>query len=220
MIWFVGVVVLLVAGILVVRRRASGRAAHLLYAVISIVGTLVYAVSAVIKSQAISAWIAHNPTDPYLKQPAAHFGASAVFPVITAIVCLVYPVFIVLLVWPNGKTPLRSGPGRRSRWCERRARSDVYLGLDIGGTKLGVCVGTPDGRVLASERIANDRGSTPERLLGECKERLAALAAKAGLRRVLASCGRVPGAAGLQGREVHQPSEQSWRGTALRYGTG
>jgi glucokinase len=98
-----------------------------------------------------------------------------------------------------------------------RAVQDVYLGLDIGGTKIGMCVGTPEGRVLASERIANDRGSTPEAMLAVCKERLGALAAGCGSARVLALGAACPGPLDYKGgRFINPPNNPAWHGFALR----
>ena len=105
----------------------------------------------------------------------------------------------------------------------------VYLGLDIGGTKIGMCVGTPEGRVLASERIANDRSSTPGAMLAECKERLGRLLVGMGIpasgrgltllgsERVLALGAACPGPLDYKGgRFINPPNNPGWHGFALR----
>jgi hypothetical protein len=104
-VWLIGVVVLLIAGIQVVRRRAAGRTTHLVYAAISILGTVVYGVSAVIKSRAIAEWIAHNPGDPYLKQPGVSMAANTIMPIVVSVILLAYPAFIFLWFGVMGKRP-------------------------------------------------------------------------------------------------------------------
>ena len=73
------------AGIALVRRTASGRSMHLVYAAISIFGTLLGLVAAFMKHGAIVAWIAAHPGDPFLKQPGSTMGSSLVFPAIAAV---------------------------------------------------------------------------------------------------------------------------------------
>jgi hypothetical protein len=110
MVWFVGVVVLLVAGIQTVRRRAAGRTTHLAYAAISIIGSLAYAVVAVMKAFAIKEWISHNAGDPYLKQPGASFAANPITAIISTLVLLVFPVFVVIWFGALGKRPEIGAP--------------------------------------------------------------------------------------------------------------
>jgi hypothetical protein len=104
-IWFLGVIVLLVAGIMTVRRKVSGRAAHLAYAAVSIVGTLMYTVSAIMKSQAVADWISHNPGHPFLKQPGAAFAGNPIGTIVVSLLCLAYPIFIVIWFGAMGKRP-------------------------------------------------------------------------------------------------------------------
>ncbi len=54
--------------------------------------------------------------------------------------------------------------------------SDLLLGLDIGGTKIGFCVGDASGRVLARDRIPTGAAAAPESTLDACLDRLLALA--------------------------------------------
>lgn len=97
--------------------------------------------------------------------------------------------------------------------------SGVYLGLDIGGTKIGLCVGTPDGHVLASERIAVDHARSPESILGECAQRLAALQLNLGpaAGQALALGAACPGPLDYAGgRFINPPNNPRWHGFALR----
>lgn len=93
----------------------------------------------------------------------------------------------------------------------------VYLGLDIGGTKIGMCVGTPDGRVLASVRFPNDPALKPEAMLARCTARLAELAAGVGGASVLALGAACPGPLDYRaGKFINPPNNPSWHGFALR----
>jgi glucokinase len=93
----------------------------------------------------------------------------------------------------------------------------VYLGLDIGGTKIGMCVGTPDGQVLASDRFPNDPALTPEQMLTRCKVRLTELAAKSGAANILALGAACPGPLDYKaGKFINPPNNPTWHGFALR----
>jgi len=48
-------------------------------------------------------------------------------------------------------------------------------GLDIGGTKIGLCIGTSDGRVLVSDSIPTDHTAAPQAILSTCRDRLYAM---------------------------------------------
>jgi hypothetical protein len=104
-LWLLGVVVLLVAGIMTVRRKSSGRPAHVVYGVISILGTLVYLSSSMMKAQAIANWIAQNPGHPFLKQPGIGMSSSPIGAVLMSALCLIYPIFILIWFGPMGKRP-------------------------------------------------------------------------------------------------------------------
>lgn len=98
------------------------------------------------------------------------------------------------------------------------ASDGVYLGLDIGGTKIGMCVGTPDGKVIASDRIAVDHDLDPQDLLAECKVRLDCLVAEhAAGRQVLALGAACPGPLDyIEGKFLNPPNNPRWHGFALR----
>lgn len=94
---------------------------------------------------------------------------------------------------------------------------EVCLGLDIGGTKIGLCVGTIDGRVLASDRLVSDQTRSPDAILSECKTRLEALAAQVGGARVIALGAACPGPLDYKnGRFLNPPNNPAWHGFALR----
>lgn len=94
----------------------------------------------------------------------------------------------------------------------------VYLGLDIGGTKIGVCVGTPDGRVLASDRVPTDHTLKADALLGWCKDRLARLLKQiGGPWNVLALGAACPGPLDYQaGAFINPPNSPSLHGFRMR----
>lgn len=57
-----------------------------------------------------------------------------------------------------------------------RTSLPLLFGLDIGGTKLGLCIGTTDGRVLAREQLPMDPARPPHEVLAHAKSRLQHLA--------------------------------------------
>ena len=90
------------------------------------------------------------------------------------------------------------------------------LGLDIGGTKVGMCVGTPEGKVLAREAIATDHAAEPAALLAECRNRMLTMLARLGgaAAAVGASC---PGPLDYPGgRFLDPPNMPRWHGFAIR----
>jgi glucokinase len=93
------------------------------------------------------------------------------------------------------------------------------LGLDIGGTKIGLCVGTPDGRILASESIPTDHTAAPADILTNCRSRLTALLAS------ITGPSTAPAALGAScpgpldypgGRFLDPPNMPRWHGLAIR----
>jgi glucokinase len=100
----------------------------------------------------------------------------------------------------------------------RASQTDGPLlgGLDIGGTKIGMSVGLADGRVLASDRLDLDPARDPGEVLGECRERLLTLAARAS--RPLAAVGcACPGPLDYKaGRFINPPNNPRWHGFGLR----
>lgn len=56
--------------------------------------------------------------------------------------------------------------------------SRLLLGLDIGGTKVGVCVGDASGRVLASAKLPVDQNAKPDLVLDQALALLHALVRK------------------------------------------
>ncbi len=95
----------------------------------------------------------------------------------------------------------------------------IIAGLDIGGTKIGMCLGTQDGRVLVAERVPVDRASDPGPMLEVCRERLLKLREQLGpdtppLAAVGCSC---PGPLDYKaGRFINPPNNPRWHGFGLR----
>jgi glucokinase len=98
------------------------------------------------------------------------------------------------------------------------AGDGVYLGIDIGGTKVGLCVGTPDGAVLVSDRVPTDNSLRPEALMGWCKDRLARLLkGLGGERKVLALGVACPGPLDYKnGAFINPPNSPTLHGFRLR----
>jgi glucokinase len=94
----------------------------------------------------------------------------------------------------------------------------LLLGLDIGGTKLGLSVGTPDGTVLAAARVPMNPLEAPEQILARCRDDLLALAAKAAPGRTPAALGAAcPGPISYkEGRFLDPPNMPKWHGFGLR----
>jgi glucokinase len=93
----------------------------------------------------------------------------------------------------------------------------LLLGLDIGGTKIGLSVGTPDGRVLARESVQTDHASAPEQILGACRERLLGLAKASGKGKAASLGAACPGPLSYaEGRFLNPPNMPRWHGFRLR----
>ncbi len=54
--------------------------------------------------------------------------------------------------------------------------STLLYGIDIGGTKVGVCIGDAEGRVRASTHFATDHGAAPAEILKRALDELQSLA--------------------------------------------
>lgn len=89
-------------------------------------------------------------------------------------------------------------------------------GLDIGGTKIGVCIGDADGRVLASRRFSTDHACAPEEILNRALAELDQLSAELGAGPAAALGVACPGPyhAGRQ-RFLDPPNMPRWHGFAL-----
>lgn len=93
------------------------------------------------------------------------------------------------------------------------------LGLDIGGTKIGLCIGAPDGGIIASESIPTDHAAAPADILTGCRSRLLAMLAQ------VAGSAAVPAALGAScpgpldypgGAFLDPPNMPRWHGFAIR----
>ncbi len=54
-------------------------------------------------------------------------------------------------------------------------------GIDLGGTKIGICIGDRDGGILGCQRLDNDTSRPPQDLLGQVLDSLGQLCTEAGL---------------------------------------
>ena len=57
--------------------------------------------------------------------------------------------------------------------------SDILHGIDIGGTKIGVCIGDTSGRVVAAKQFATDHTQAPNEILRRALDELANLSRSA-----------------------------------------
>lgn len=87
---------LLVAGILTVKRSMTGRVLHLVYAPLSILVSVVGLVGGMQQSKAVRDWVAQNPGSPYAKSAGTGTAGEIAGYAIAAFVML-YPLFT--LVW-------------------------------------------------------------------------------------------------------------------------
>lgn len=97
----------------------------------------------------------------------------------------------------------------------------LLLGIDIGGTKLGLSVGDTSGKVLVRDQIPMDRAAHPEAILLEAKRRLTSLANLAGagdaLAKIAALGAACPGPFSYSlGKFLDPPNMPAWHGFALR----
>ena len=92
-------IVLIVAGILTVRRSIAGRMAHLFYAVLSIAGTAAYTFFALQYQHAMADWVAKNPGDKWAGQPGMQVGSGTqnIMTVVMVLLSVAWPVFC--LIW-------------------------------------------------------------------------------------------------------------------------
>jgi glucokinase len=94
----------------------------------------------------------------------------------------------------------------------------LLAGIDIGGTKLGVCVGTDEGRVLARKSTPMDHGRDPRDILREASEAIARLAAKAAPGSKVAAVGAAcPGPLDYaKGAFIDPPNMPRWHHFGIR----
>lgn len=92
------------------------------------------------------------------------------------------------------------------------------LGFDIGGTKIAVCLGMSDGRILGSARVDN-KERPPEAVLPELVEAGKALIAKAGLKGSdlkAVGIGSPSPMDFLKGVILRPPNMKTWRDVPIR----
>lgn len=88
-------IILIVAGIMTVARKATGAMLHLVYAVAGLISTIAYTAISLPHQAQLAEWVQQNPTDPWAKQANPGLG-WAIFSIIT-LISLAYPVFC--LIW-------------------------------------------------------------------------------------------------------------------------
>lgn len=99
-------VLLLVAGIMLTLRKPAARPLHLLYAVGSIILTIVGTVVGVMAQRAIHEWAANNPDNEWAKQIAQQPAAAAYIGIGFAVVLgLAWPVFCLIWFGAVKRTP-------------------------------------------------------------------------------------------------------------------
>lgn len=95
----------------------------------------------------------------------------------------------------------------------RGGDDDHFGGIDIGGTKIGVCLGRGDGRILGAHRFATDHTLGPSLVLAQALAALDALATQHGAPRALGvAC---PGPITVAGRFLDPPNMPRWHGFDL-----
>lgn len=87
--------ILLIAGILLLRRKPAGRTMHLVYAVLNLISTAVSTIAGVQQLGALKAWIAANPDSKWAQVTKPEMQGMIMI-VSVAVFCS-YPLF--LLVW-------------------------------------------------------------------------------------------------------------------------
>lgn len=94
---------------------------------------------------------------------------------------------------------------------------NLLLGLDIGGTKIGLCVGDATGRVLAHDRIPTGVSAAPEPTLAKCLDRLLELARQFSPRPIQSLGAACPGPLDYRTwRFLEPPNMPLWHHFALR----
>lgn len=95
----------------------------------------------------------------------------------------------------------------------RGGDDDHFGGIDIGGTKIGVCIGRGDGRILGAHRFTTDHTMSPAAVLAQALAALDALATQHGAPSALGvAC---PGPITVAGRFLDPPNMPRWHGFDL-----
>ena len=93
----------------------------------------------------------------------------------------------------------------------------MLAGIDVGGTKIGLCLGDVDGHVLAKERLPTDHDRAPGDLLLDVVRRLSALAERTRRGPIVALGLAVPGPLSYaEGRLLEVPNMPRWQHFPLR----
>ncbi|KAA3614467.1 MAG: ROK family protein [Planctomycetota bacterium] len=93
----------------------------------------------------------------------------------------------------------------------------VLAGLDLGGTKIGVCLGDETGKVIAAARLATQAEASPEPQLRYCIQQFREMEAKTSLAAPAALGIAAPGPLDPQkGCLLEVPNMPAWQGFPLR----
>lgn len=87
--------ILLFAGIMLIRRKPAGRTLHLVYAVLNLISTVVSTIAGFQQLAALKNWVASNPDSKWaqMSKPDMQLGIM----ILSVVIFAAYPIF--LLVW-------------------------------------------------------------------------------------------------------------------------
>ena len=110
--WPIGAIILLVAGIMLVKRSASARMAHLVYAVFSGTMTVVGLLGAYQSQSAVNSFLQAHPDDPWAKFFQQSGGGSSQFvqAAVGGCIALIYPAFCLIWFGMVKRRPEDMGP--------------------------------------------------------------------------------------------------------------
>lgn len=100
LLWPLCAILMLMAGVMLLQRKPAGRTLHIVYGMISVLGTLIGLIGAWMYSQSAAAYMAQHPDDPWTKFFTAQGGGpSGQFVQAIGLSCVsfIYPAFV--LIW-------------------------------------------------------------------------------------------------------------------------
>lgn len=103
-------IVLLIAGILTLRRRTTGRPMHITYAVLSFLNTAISAVVGVQQQLRIMDWAKHNQSSKWAQGQGAGYGI--IFMAVFVALALAWPLFCVIWFGAMKRDPSADAPAR------------------------------------------------------------------------------------------------------------
>jgi len=107
-----GAILLLVAGIMLTARKPAARPAHLAYAAISILGTVIGMVGVIMYGNSFGAFAAANPDHAWvaMMQSTSPPAAQMIQTAVVSLIALIYPIFILIWFGFIKKRPEDMGP--------------------------------------------------------------------------------------------------------------